>query len=62
ILERVIIAIENVQDKRSIKARVRVLTANGMLKLAGEELYEIPYNITWRKPPAPPWVCYLYCG
>jgi hypothetical protein len=54
ILRRAIIAVKGVQDRRSINAAIELLKANGLLKGVTDKLYEIPYNMTERPPPAPP--------
>jgi hypothetical protein len=53
-LRRAVIAVKGIQDRRSIKAAIDLLSANGLLKGIGNKVYEIPYNKTSRSPPAPP--------
>ena len=36
------------------ESKEKLLTPANSGKKKAEKLYEIPYNITWRKPPAPP--------
>jgi hypothetical protein len=53
-LRKAIITITGVQDSRSIKSRIELLKANGLLKGIGDKLYAIPYNMTEPPTPAPP--------
>ena len=36
------------------ESKEKLLTSANSGTKKAEKLYEIPYNITWRKPPAPP--------
>jgi hypothetical protein len=53
-LKKAIMAVAGVQDKRSIKSRIDLLKAYGLIKAIDDKLYTIPHNMTETTPPAPP--------